>query len=80
MTPVTILLVDDEKPFVEIMSRRMRQRGFNVDGVYSGQEALSRIENSASVDVVILDIAMTGMDGMETLQKIKKQHPLVEVI
>ena len=80
MTPVTLLLVDDEKPFVEIMSRRLRQRGFTVTGVYSGQEALSHIENGASIDVVILDIAMPGMDGMEALQKIKKKHPLIEVI
>jgi DNA-binding NtrC family response regulator len=80
MAPVTLLLVDDEKPFVEIMSRRLRQRGFTVAGVFSGSEAVSSVENNASVDVVVMDIAMPGINGIETLQKIKEKHPLMEVI
>jgi DNA-binding NtrC family response regulator len=80
MAPVTLLLVDDEKPFVEIMSRRLRQRGFTVAGVFSGSEAVSSVENNASVDVVVMDITMPGINGIETLQKIKEKHPLMEVI
>ncbi|MGD9825643.1 sigma-54-dependent transcriptional regulator [Desulfobacter sp.] len=77
--PVKILIVDDEKDFVEMFSLRLTRQGEKVSAAYSGQEALDLLEKT-EIDVVILDIRMPGMDGIETLKKIKAGHPLVEVI
>ena len=74
-----VLLVDDEVPFVETMSKRLTKRQLMVLSAYSGREALEKLEKNA-VDVVILDVKMPAMDGIETLREIKKSHPLVEVI
>jgi DNA-binding NtrC family response regulator len=74
-----VLLVDDEVPFVETMTKRLSKRQLMVLSAYSGREALEKLEKNA-VDVVILDVKMPGMDGIETLREVKKAHPLVEVI
>jgi DNA-binding NtrC family response regulator len=74
-----VLLVDDEVPFVETMTKRLSRRELMVLPAYSGREALEKLEKNR-VDVVILDVKMPGMDGIETLREIKKIHPLVEVI
>ncbi len=74
-----LLLVDDETEFLDTLLKRMKRRNVDVAGVGSGEDALVWLDNHAT-DVVILDVRMTGMDGMETLQEIKKRHPLVEVI
>jgi DNA-binding NtrC family response regulator len=74
-----VLLVDDEVPFIETMTKRLNKRQLRVLPAYSGREALDKLENNA-VDVVILDVKMPGMDGIETLREIKRAHPLVEVI
>jgi DNA-binding NtrC family response regulator len=80
MAPINLLLVDDEQTFVKIISQRLRRRGFSVAYAFSGQEALNRLEADDSIDVVILDIKMPGMDGIETLRLIKKKRPLVKII
>ncbi|EIM64260.1 sigma-54 dependent transcriptional regulator [Desulfobacter postgatei] len=77
--PVKILIVDDEKDFVEMFSLRLSGQGEKVSTAYSGQEALDLLAKT-QIDVVILDIRMPGMDGIETLKRIKASHPLVEVI
>jgi DNA-binding NtrC family response regulator len=77
--PTKVLLVDDEKDFIEMLSLRLKEVGEKISVAYSGQEALDTL-NKADIDVVILDIKMPGMDGVETLREIKKQFPLVEVI
>jgi len=77
--PTRVLLVDDEKDFVEMLSLRLNEVGEKVTAAYSGKECLETLENK-EIDVVILDIKMPGMDGMETLGEIKKRFPLVEVI
>ena len=77
--PVKVLLVDDEKDFVEILSLRLREYGKQVTPAYSGAECLDKLKAN-NIDVVILDIKMPGMDGMETLSEIKNRYPLVEVI
>ena len=77
--PTRILLVDDEKDFVEMLSLRLNEVGEKVTAAYSGKECLETLENK-EIDVVILDIKMPGMDGMEALKEIKKRFPLVEVI
>ncbi len=77
--PAKVLLVDDEEDFVEMLSLRLKELGEKVSVAYSGQEGLDTLENT-HIDVVILDIKMPGMDGIQTLREIKKRFPLVEVI
>ena len=79
MNDFDVLLVDDEVEFLETLMKRIRKRGVRVSGVKSGDEALAFLTNTP-VDVVVLDVKMPGMDGIETLRTIKKRHPLVEVI
>lgn len=80
MSSAVVLLVDDEVPFVETMTKRLSKRDFAVVSAFSGPEALDRLAKQADVDVVILDVKMPGMDGVETLREIKKEYPLVEVV
>ena len=79
MNHIKILLVDDEEGFVQTMQKRLAKRNLNTDAAYSGGEALELLQKSPS-DVVILDVKMPGLDGIETLREIKKHHPLIEVI
>ncbi len=80
MSLAKILLVDDEAAFVDAMVKRLSKRDFELLTANSGQEALDALKRDDDVDVVILDVKMPGMDGIETLKKIKSKHPLVEVI
>jgi len=75
-----VLLVDDEVPFVETMTKRLKKRDLVVNVAFSGQEALDILDKNRNTDVVILDVKMPGMDGIETLSKIKKSYPLIEVV
>lgn len=77
--PTRVLLVDDEVDFVEMLSLRLNEVGERVTPAYSGRECLE-ILGQKVIDVVILDIRMPGMDGIETLREIKKRFPLVEVM
>ena len=80
MTNVKVLLVDDERPFVETMVKRLKKRDLKLVTAFNGNEALNRLEEDGNIEVVILDIKMPVMDGMEALSRIKSKHPLVEVI
>jgi DNA-binding NtrC family response regulator len=80
MSDVKILLVDDEKPFVETRMKRLKKREIDVVPAYDGLEALDCLEKNSGIEVVILDIKMPNMDGMTALKKIKSKFPLVEVI
>jgi DNA-binding NtrC family response regulator len=76
-----LLLVDDETAFLDTMRKRLTKRNFNVQTAGSGLAALDALdEDSGQIEVVILDVKMPGMDGVETLTEIKRKHPLVEVI
>ncbi len=77
--PTKVLLVDDEEDFVEMLSLRLQEAGEKVFAAYSGKECLDTLSKT-EIDVVILDIKMPIMDGMETLGEIRKRFPLVEVI
>ncbi len=79
MESTKVLVVDDEKDFVDLFVNRFRRRNVDAHGVGSGPDALSFLQQNA-VDVVVLDLKMPGMNGIEVLQEIKKRHPLVEVI
>ena len=76
---IRVLLVDDEPDFMETLGKRLSLRKLEVRGVGSGPEAFEALKSGES-DVVVLDVKMPGMDGMEVLRRIKKDHPLVEVI
>ena len=80
MTPPLVMLVDDEASFVEIMTKRLEKRELNIISAFSGQEALETLAGNQNVDVVILDVKMPGMDGIETLKKMKAAYPIIEVI
>ncbi|MBW1705884.1 MAG: response regulator [Deltaproteobacteria bacterium] len=80
MAIANVLLVDDEIPFVETMTKRLFRRDLNITSAFSGQEALDTLEKNRSIEVVILDVKMPGMDGIEALGEIKRRSPLVEVI
>jgi DNA-binding NtrC family response regulator len=75
----SVLFVDDEVDFLETLLKRMKKRQLNACGVNSGEQALAFLQDNA-VDIVVLDVRMPGMDGIETLRKIKKSNPLIEVI
>jgi DNA-binding NtrC family response regulator len=80
MESFRVLLVDDERDFVETTVKRMLKRGIEAVGVMSGEEALELIKNRL-FDVVVLDIKMPGgIDGIEALREMKKIQPLAEVI
>ena len=82
MIDASVLIVDDEVQFVETLQKRLTKRGVRVDAAYSGHEALEKLTASGptKTDVVILDVKMPEMDGLETLARIKEEHPLIEVI
>ena len=80
MPIANVLLVDDEVPFVETMTKRLNKRDLQVSTAFSGAEALEKLGKDSHVEVVILDVKMPGMDGIETLREIKRRHPLVEVV
>ena len=73
------LLVDDEVDFVASLGQRLELRGLPTLTATSGPDALE-ILRGQPVDVVVLDVRMPGMDGIETLRRIKEAHPLVEVV
>lgn len=79
MDPINVLLVDDEVEFLETLRKRLAKRNVNVSSAYSGEEAIG-VMGREPVDVVVLDVKMPGMDGIETLRQIKKDHPMTEVI
>ncbi|MDW7772467.1 MAG: response regulator [Desulfobulbaceae bacterium] len=80
MNSFTILLVDDEREFIETMARRLRKRGLTVFCAFSGAEALQQLAGNETIDVVVLDVKMPDMDGIKTIVALKKKHPLVEVV
>ena len=79
MDKFRVLVVDDELDFLETIVKRLQTRKIAVTGVDSGVKALSIIDDK-DFDVVILDVKMPGLDGIETLREIKKKKPLLEVI
>lgn len=79
MDTIQVMLVDDEVEFLDTLIKRMRKRNVDIAGVKSGEEALIALDQN-QVDVVILDVRMPGMDGIEVLREIKRRYPLIEVI
>lgn len=76
---IRILLVDDEKDFVETLAERLQLRDFNVRTAFSGIEAIKLVKEE-EFDVIFLDVKMPGMDGIEVLKQIKSLKSLPQVI
>jgi DNA-binding NtrC family response regulator len=77
--PEKILIVDDEKDFLDIMAERMRFLGMDVSTTTSSENALKMVDEG-SYDAVIMDFMMPGMDGFKTLKALKESKPEVQVI
>jgi DNA-binding NtrC family response regulator len=75
----SVLLVDDEEEFLETLTKRLKKRNVNVASAGDGRDALEFLSRNP-VDVVVLDVRMPGMDGIEILRRIKESYPLTEVI
>ena len=74
-----VLLVDDEEEFIATLGQRLEARNLKVSTSTSGAEAIDLVDKQ-DFDVIVLDLAMPGMDGLETLKRIKEQHPDTEII
>jgi len=79
MDPVRVLVVDDEEELTSAIVERLNLRGFAASGVVTGAEALAWLEEN-TCDVVLLDVKMPGLGGLEVIQRIKDSHPGLEVI
>ena len=79
MECLKVLLVDDEVDFSSTLAERMQLRGFDVRTSHSGEEALGCIPGDPP-EVVVLDLKMPGLGGLEVLKRIKSEHPGIPVI
>ncbi|WP_319759706.1 response regulator [Maridesulfovibrio sp.] len=79
MSRVRVLVVDDEPTFLKLIGRRLAKRNVDVDVANTGQEALQFLSKT-SVNVVILDVRMPGLSGIETLKEIRRRYRDTEVI
>lgn len=77
--PPKVLLVDDEKEFVQTLSERLKRRNMESAIVSDGEKALEFVENDQP-DVMVLDLMMPGIGGIEVLRRLKRTHPNIEVI
>ncbi len=78
--PSRVLLVDDEQEFAQTLSERLSKRDVGTAMVYDGEQALRFVQEEEEPEVMVLDLKMPGIDGLEVLRRIKAGHPAVEVI
>jgi len=76
---IRILLVDDEESFVDTLAERLRNRDFHVTTALNGEDALEKVKEY-NFDVVVIDVLMPGLSGVEVLREMKKIKPLTEAI
>lgn len=74
-----VLLVDDEEQFLAVLSERLETRGLKVNSVTSGEDAIAQVEDK-NFDAIVVDLAMPGINGIETMQRIKEKRPDLEII
>ena len=80
MSKGKVLVVDDEIEFATTLAERLNIRGYETAACFCTEDALALIHAQDYPNVVLLDLKMPRMDGMETLREIKKYHPAIEVI
>lgn len=74
-----VLVVDDEKDFLETTIKRIKRSGIDCEGAENGKEAIEKVR-TGNFDVVLLDVRMPDLDGIETLGLMKTIKPLLEVV
>ncbi len=74
-----VLLVDDEKEFVRALAKRLGARGLNVEIAGDGESAVEKVKTS-DFDVIVLDLAMPGIDGLETLKRLREVNPDLQIV
>jgi DNA-binding NtrC family response regulator len=79
MSDCRVLLVDDEEDFVDVLAERLRARGLRADTAITGLSAVVKAEETR-YDAIVLDVAMPGMDGIETLERLLELNPDIQVI
>jgi len=79
MEEMKMMLVDDEERFLSTTKKLLSKKGYDAFTAISGAEALEKLRTE-NIHVVILDVKMPGMDGIETLRAIKRRFPMIEVI
>ncbi|MBC8430888.1 MAG: response regulator [Desulfobacterales bacterium] len=79
MEQINVLLVDDEDEFVKSLSERMQMRDLETDVASNGEQALKLVDKEVP-DVMVLDLKMPGIDGLEVLRRVRKTYPDVQVI
>src|SRR4030042_1045563 len=78
-TNIKVLLIDDEEDFLIPTAKALKKRGFKVDTAQSGLKALDKLEHS-EFDVIVLDVKMPEMDGLETISLIQSHWVNIEII
>ena len=79
MAKATVLLVDDEKDFTATLAERLETRGLQVDVSSNGPDAIEKVRDK-TYDALLLDLAMPGMDGLETMKRLLADNPDLQVI
>ena len=80
MSSATLAIVDDDKPFAEYLQTLLRSRGYDTATYDSGDALLAALREGALPDVILLDVLMPGLDGLETLRAIRLAHPAAQVV
>jgi two-component system, NtrC family, response regulator AtoC len=80
MSSATLAIVDDDKPFADYLQALLRSRGYETSTYDSGDALLTGLREGALPDVVLLDVSMPGLDGLETLRQIRLAHPAAQVV
>ena len=73
-TEKTILIIDDDRFLLDMYSLKFKQQGFTVESSASGQEALARLRDGLQPSVILLDVVMPGLDGLEFMDTVKKEN------
>jgi DNA-binding NtrC family response regulator len=79
MPNARVLLIDDETEFVEVIAERLRTRGIDVDTAFDGPTGIERAQEH-NYDAILLDLAMPGMSGMETMSRLLEYDPRLQII
>src|SRR6188508_3810615 len=80
MSSATLAIVDDDQPFAEYLQTMLKSRGYETLMYQSGDALLAGLREGALPDVILLDVLMPGLDGLETLRQIRLAHPAAQVV